>query len=57
MSWWSKTKRFPKSLKKAPMRKKRSGGLHAWIASKPRVKSTFQQRKKVFSSATEYSIA
>ena len=57
MSWWSNTNFLPKSLKNAPMRKKRSGGLHAWITSKPRVSSTRHASRKVWKSAAEYSIA
>jgi hypothetical protein len=39
------------------MRKKRSGGLHAWITSKPRVKKTRHVRRKVIAMAAPYSSA
>src|SRR5258708_7081149 len=48
---------FPSSLKHAPIRKNRSGGLQACMTSNPRVRSTRQASAKVQASAIAYSTA
>ena len=55
-SCWSKMKRLPASLNGQTMAKKRSGGLHAWMTSKPGDLASSTMSRRVLASATRYSV-